>query len=102
MSYQCVFNFDEGATTVDLVAHAPAPPLLNKGVIVPTIMVASISPNVNELMDKLERDGVDKVRKDDIPFNENVILKIMENGAHEFKEGCGRNMTYLELRRIYG
>jgi hypothetical protein len=90
MSYQCVFDFDEGATTVDQVVPALILPLLNEivdkdithskivseEVIVPTIIVSSISPTINELMDKLDREGVVKVhqcKKDDIPFTENVF-----------------------------
>jgi hypothetical protein len=30
------------------------------------------------------------------------LVQIMEDGAHEFKKHTGRNMTYSEMREMYG
>jgi hypothetical protein len=32
----------------------------------------------------------------------NVLQSIMQEGANEFKEKMGRNMTYSEMRQMYG
>lgn len=31
-----------------------------------------------------------------------VLVSIMQKGADEFKEKTGRNMTYSEMRQMYG
>ncbi len=63
--------------------------------------------NMDELMNKLEREGMEKVQKVwatplTSPITSNVFQQIMEKGANEFKEKTGRNMTYSELRSLYG
>ena len=30
------------------------------------------------------------------------LVEIMQEGAHEFKKQTGRNMTYSEMREMYG
>lgn len=65
------------------------------------------SINMDELMNKLEREGMEKVQKVwatplTSPITSNVFQQIMEKGANEFKEKTGRNMTYSELRSLYG
>jgi hypothetical protein len=30
------------------------------------------------------------------------LVQIMQEGAHEFKKQTGRNMTYSEMREMYG
>lgn len=64
---------------------------------------------VNTLLDKLEQEGMQKVQKaweteiSPLTLNaSNIFLKIMQDGANEFKEQTGRNMTYSEMRRLYG
>ena len=32
----------------------------------------------------------------------NALVDIMKDGANEFKEKTGRNMTYSEMRQMYG
>ena len=80
-------------------------------------------------MEKLEKDGEQKVKdllnkKENNAFVSTTILsglthgsipvqkpssdfgdsliKIMSAGADEFKEKTGRNMTYSEMRQLYG
>ena len=84
---------------------------------------------LNNLMEKLEKDGEKKVKellskkensnfvstaflsgvtdgavtvqKPSSDFGDSLI-KIMSAGADEFKEKTGRNMTYSEMRQLYG
>lgn len=72
-------------------------------------MVPPFIVEVNTLLDKLEKEGIERVHQ---VWNEkvnpltpdvsNVFLKIMQDGANQFKEQTGRNMTYSEMRRLYG
>lgn len=34
--------------------------------------------------------------------NQDILQSILSNGAKEFKEKMGRNMTYSEMREMYG
>ena len=34
--------------------------------------------------------------------NQDVLLSLLSEGANEFKEKMGRNMTYGEMREMYG
>ena len=36
------------------------------------------------------------------PDVSNLLLNIMQTGSNEFKEKTGRNMTYLEMREMFG
>ena len=61
------------------------------------------------LLDKLEKEGIEKVQKawhsevSPLTLNaSNIFLKIMQDSADNFKEQTGRNMTYSEMRRLYG
>ena len=68
--------------------------------------------NESELINKLEQDGYDKLKKLDrgetLPANAtnkdfgDALINIMKSGADEFKEKTGRNMTYSEMRHAYG
>jgi hypothetical protein len=67
--------------------------------------------SVFQLMNKLERDAEKKVMMMHKTSIENGatnitvgerLLKIMEQGTQEFKQGTGRNMTYSEMRYMYG
>jgi hypothetical protein len=64
---------------------------------------------VNALLDKLEEEGMQKVQESwrasvsPLTLNaSNIFIKIMQDGAEQFKEKTGRNMTYAEMRRLYG
>ena len=61
--------------------------------------------NLNEIMEKIESDTVNKIsvlnnNKSDICSND--ICNIMKTGDNEFTEKTGRNMTYSEIRRMFG
>jgi hypothetical protein len=83
----------------------------------------------NNLMEKLEKDGEKKVKdlltkkensnfvstaflsgltNGSVPIQKpsadlgNSLINIMSAGADEFKEKTGRNMTYSEMRQLYG
>jgi gas vesicle protein len=59
---------------------------------------------LNELMKKLEKEGMDKVKKLNETSNCNMdtLTQVMKEGEEEFKQNTGRNMTYSEMRRMYG
>ena len=46
--------------------------------------------------------GGDKVEKKELDKSIDVLMGIMQQGANEFKEKTGRNMTYSEMRSMYG
>ena len=60
------------------------------------------SPPVNYL--KLEQDGMNKVEELFITNNvtENSLMNIINEGNDEFKSVNGRNMTYSEMRSMFG
>ena len=43
-----------------------------------------------------------KVEKKELDKSIDVLMGIMQQGANEFKEKTGRNMTYSEMRSMYG
>jgi hypothetical protein len=65
-----------------------------------------------EIKAKIEADAEKKV----VQLNNNInsfhdygkpdigklLISIMQNGANEFKEKTGRNMTYSEMREMFG
>jgi hypothetical protein len=58
-----------------------------------------------ELMEKLENRGMDKVAdlwNKGKQFDINSLTNIMKEGTDEFKKKEGRNMTYSEMRSLYG
>ena len=59
---------------------------------------------VYRTMNKLESEGMQKLGE--LKATNNVstatLMTIMEEGEKEFKEKMGRNMTYAEMREIYG
>lgn len=59
---------------------------------------------LNELMKKLEKEGMDKVQNlhKTNTCNMDTLTQIMKEGEEEFKQKTGRNMTYSEMRRMYG
>jgi hypothetical protein len=61
--------------------------------------------NLNEIMRKIDSDTVNKIsvlnnNKSDICSHD--VCNIMKHGVNEFTEKTGRNMTYSEIRRIFG
>jgi len=69
-----------------------------------------LEKSTNELLDKLEKDGYDKLSNinNSLPINPSnkdvaeSLMNIIQNGANEFKEKTGRNMSYAEMRQAYG
>jgi hypothetical protein len=59
---------------------------------------------LNELMKKLEKEGMQKVQKlhNTNTCNMDTLTQVMKEGEEEFKQKTGRNMTYSEMRRMYG
>jgi hypothetical protein len=60
------------------------------------------TPPVNYL--NLEQDGMNKVEELFKTNNvtENSLLNIINEGNNEFKSANGRNMTYSEMRSMFG
>ena len=58
--------------------------------------------NVNYL--NLEQDGINKVQEllQTNNVNENTLMHIINSGNDMFKHANGRNMTYSEMRELYG
>jgi hypothetical protein len=59
---------------------------------------------LNELMKKLEKEGMEKVQNlhNTNTCNMDTLTQIMKEGEEEFKQNTGRSMTYSEMRRMYG
>lgn len=68
--------------------------------------------NIEEIKIKIENDAEKKVielNRNINSFNDfkkqeigNLLINIMKTGADEFKEKTGRNMTYSEMRNMFG
>jgi hypothetical protein len=52
-----------------------------------------------QIIKKLEEEGLQKLNE---VHDIKELLQIMEDGTKEFKEKTGRNMTYGEMRSVYG
>ena len=63
---------------------------------------AQSEPSINYL--NLEQDGMNKVEElfKTNNVNENSLLNIINEGNDEFKSVNGRNMTYSEMRSMFG
>ena len=62
---------------------------------------------LTEIMEKIECVGTQKVKELNPNNNDNIDLgsklcNIMQEGANEFIAKTGRNMTYSEMRSMYG
>jgi hypothetical protein len=59
---------------------------------------------LQELMSKLEKEGMQKVQNlhNTNSCNMDTLTQIMKEGEEQFKQKTGRNMTYSEMRRMYG
>jgi len=58
----------------------------------------------NNICKKLEIDGEKKVHElfETDNVNENTLMQIINDGNDEFKNATGRNMTYSEMRSMFG
>jgi len=61
-----------------------------------------MSAEKSALMAHLEQEGERKVAELMNNVSEKTLLNIIEQGNHEFKAEHGRNMTYSEMRSLYG
>jgi hypothetical protein len=71
----------------------------------PILEKAIIKIPDRELMEKLENEGMKKTAElwnKSTPFHINSLMDIMKEGTDEFKKKEGRNMTYSEMRSLYG
>lgn len=59
---------------------------------------------LKELMTKLEKEGMQKVQKlhDTNTINMETLTQTIKEGDEEFRQKTGRNMTYSEMRMMYG
>ncbi len=66
-----------------------------------------------ELMARLEKEGMNKMQQLNAkidrgelpPFGKehmDQVMQVMKDGEKEFVENTGRNMTYAEMRAMYG
>ncbi len=58
-----------------------------------------------EALEKLENEGMNNLEnlmKTGKQFDVDKLLNIMSDGANKFKQQTGRNLTYSELRELYG
>ena len=67
----------------------------------------STQANVETLKKTLEKDGLEHLKSlqkktGSVILPEKELMGIMQNGADKFKEQVGRNMTYAEMREMYG
>jgi hypothetical protein len=68
--------------------------------------------NIEEIKIKIDTDSEKKVIELNKNINSlqdygkpeigNLLINIMQSGADEFKEKTGRNMTYSEMRHMFG
>ena len=65
-----------------------------------------MSETEKQLKERLEKEGMQKVEQ--LPKNADptVVIEhcksIIQDGAAEFKQKTGRDMTYSEMRALYG
>jgi len=58
---------------------------------------------LDQLKTKLEEEGKNKVQElKKANGTVNDLIKIMTDGSEEFKKNTGRNMTYSQMRELYG
>jgi len=60
---------------------------------------------LNEIMTKIQSDAVNKTSlliNNESELSSNILCNIMNDGANEFKQKTGRNMTYSEIRHLFG
>jgi hypothetical protein len=61
-------------------------------------------PNLQAIMKKIETDVNPKTMQEGIALlnNPDALVGRLQAGADMFKEQTGRNMTYLEMRQMFG
>jgi hypothetical protein len=61
-------------------------------------------PNLQTIMKKIETDVNPKTMQEGIALlnNPDSLVGRLQAGADMFKEQTGRNMTYLEMRQMFG
>jgi len=65
------------------------------------------SPNISDLKHSLENEGTQRVielmqqRPPEADFQQSLV-GIMQSGNQKFLEQTGRNLTYSEMRELYG
>jgi hypothetical protein len=60
--------------------------------------------NLQEIMKKIETDINPKTMSEGVALlnNPDALIGKLQAGADAFKEQTGRNMTYLEMRQMFG
>lgn len=61
--------------------------------------------DLNSTMKKIESETEDKLKQAPVGHwlsNPESLIGVMQSGADEFKAKTGRNMTYAEMRSMYG
>ena len=61
-------------------------------------------PNLQSIMTKIETDVNPKTMQEGIALlnNPDALVGRLQEGADAFKQQTGRNMTYLEMRQMFG
>jgi len=80
-------------------------PIREEPIIEGKVINNDIKEPYTKLMEKLEKEGYDKLAvlsEKGTPFDINSLINIMKEGTEEFKKKEGRNMTYSEMRSLYG
>jgi len=80
-------------------------PVENKINISPKKYQLSMNSETKTILQKIEKEGEQKIaqlaQKNDLPDTD-TLIHIMKQGAEEFRQQTGRNMTYSEMRNAYG
>jgi hypothetical protein len=58
--------------------------------------------NTQQIMKEIEKNTEEYVIKNRTSLTSAKLVNIMSKGADEFKEKTGRNMTYSEMREMFG
>ena len=66
--------------------------------------VNNTESNLQAIMKKIETDVNPKTLKEGLALlnNPDALVGRLQSGADMFKEQTGRNMTYLEMRQMFG
>ena len=63
---------------------------------------AFTTPTLDKIMKDIETNTEKQIKEANTEPALEVLVNIMQKGADEFKEKTGRNMTYSEMRQMYG
>jgi hypothetical protein len=63
-----------------------------------------VTEDLTKIKNKLENEGMEKAKNMLISGNitEKKIMDVLNEGAKQFQEQTGRQMTYGEMREMYG